>query len=114
VITAAQRHQKEYPVERICGAGDHLADHGLAAPLMRVPEWKAAFVPDAGLKLIPGQHLVADVRAVGPGVLVGKRELPENARDHHEQEGRPSKLGGEVCCPRTIHPLRFHYRHRLT
>ena len=84
----AQRQKEQDPVEWIGYAGLSLSDERLAAPMIRVPERESALMPFGRLKLIPGQHLVDDVRMIEPGVVIGESELPENTDSDEEQDDR--------------------------
>src|SRR5215471_12658982 len=55
-VAAAQRHGEENPVKRIDHPGLYLADQGLAAYLVGIPQRHAAGVEFSCLVVEPGQH----------------------------------------------------------
>ncbi|MFN9084104.1 MAG: hypothetical protein ACK5XD_03905 [Acidobacteriota bacterium] len=95
-VAVAERHQEQEPVQRVGGAGLGLADEGLAAVVVGIPESDAAGLPFAGLELEPGENLVDVILAAEPGKLIGEDELPVDAEDDGDQKqggGPPAQVG---------------------
>jgi hypothetical protein len=83
----AQGQGKEKPVQWVGCSGLGLADEGLAAPVVWVPQRCASRVNLARLELEPWEHLPRDIRAVEPGVLPGERQLPIEEDCNDKEQG---------------------------
>jgi hypothetical protein len=95
----AQRAEKQQPVQRVGYARLRLSDERLPAPQVGVPEGNNPFVPLAGLELEPGQHLIGQIRAFQPGVLVREYQLPVEGGGQQEQDQGDEQSGGSSFQP---------------
>ena len=65
------RDEEQNPVQRVGRARLRLAEHGLAVPVMRVPQRELAVLHLARFFLEPGEHLLGEVGPPHPVELHG-------------------------------------------
>ncbi len=107
----AQGHQRQHPIERIGCAGQHCAQHGLAAPFVGIPQGKASGMPLGRLELVPGEDLPGVVLGVVHGVLIGEHQLPVNGNNEQKQQDGSRPADPAPACTQSIALVLFGHLH---